>query len=56
MDIELETYVERVMDEQKIRNGIDFGFSRLIPAFIYGGGLWGIPRSAPMYDLESRKV
>ena len=40
MNIELETYVEQIMDKQITRNGIDFGFSKLISAFACGVGLY----------------
>mgnify|MGYP000002752275 FL=1 len=40
MDIELETYVEKIMDEQKTRNGIFIGFSNLINNFVYGVSLF----------------
>ncbi len=40
MDIELETYVEQIMDEQKTRNGINFGFSNLISNLVYGVSLF----------------
>jgi hypothetical protein len=40
MDIELETYVEQIMDEQITRNGIFIGFSNLINNFAYGVSLF----------------
>jgi hypothetical protein len=39
MDIELETYVEQIMDEQKTRNGISIGFFDLINDFVHGVSL-----------------
>jgi len=57
MDIELETYVEQVMDEQKTSNGIDFGFSKLVSAFVYGVGLYrGSIDERQCLVYESRKV
>jgi hypothetical protein len=59
MDIELETYVEQVMDEQKISNGIDFdfGFSKLISTFVYGVGLYrGSIDERQCIVFESRRV
>ncbi len=59
MDIELETYVEQVMDEQKISNGIDFGFgfSKLISTFVYGVGLYMGPFvERHCLVFESRRV
>jgi hypothetical protein len=57
MDIELETYIEQVMDEQKISNGIDFGFSKLVSAFVYGVGLYrGSIDERQCLVFESRKV
>ena len=40
MDIELETYVEQIMDKQIIRNGIFIGFSNIIANFVYGVSLF----------------
>jgi len=40
MDIELETYVEQIMNEQKTRNGIFIGFSDLIDNYVYGVSLF----------------
>ena len=59
MDIELETYVEQVMDEQKISNGIDFdfGFSKLISVFAYGVGLYrGSIDERHALVLQSRRL
>jgi len=57
MDIELETYIEQVMDEQKTSNGIDFGFSKLVSAFVYGVGLYrGSIDERQCLVYESRKV
>ena len=57
MDIELETYVEQVMDEQRISDGIDFGFSKLISAFAYGVGLYrGSIDERHALVLQSRRL
>ena len=40
MDIELETYVEQIMDKQITRNGIFIGFSNMIANFVYGVSLF----------------
>ena len=40
MDIELETYVEQIMDKQITRNGIFIGFSNIIANFVYGVSLF----------------
>ena len=57
MDIELETYVEQIMDKQITRNGIDFGFSKLISAFAYGVGLYrGSIDERHALVLQSRRL
>ena len=57
MDIELETYVEQIMDKQITRNGIDFGFSQLISAFAYGVGLYrGSIDERHALVLQSRRL
>ena len=59
MNIELETYVEQIMDKQITRNGIDFdfGFSKLISTFVYGVGLYrGSIDERQCIVFESRRV
>ena len=57
MDIELETYVEQIMDKQITRNGIDFGFSKLISAFAYGVSLFrGSIGERHALVLQSRRL
>jgi len=57
MNIELETYVEQIMDKQITRNGIDFGFSKLISAFAYGVGLYrGSIGERHALVLQSRRL
>ena len=57
MNIELETYVEQIMDKQITRNGIDFGFSKLISAFAYGVGLYrGSIDERHALVLQSRRL
>ena len=57
MNIELETYVEQIMDKQITRNGIDFGFSKLISAFACGVGLYrGSIGERHALVLQSRRL